>query len=192
MEVDENKAEFITTNKAFPVTEGMVIAETERLIIRVLRLVDAELILDLLNEPAFIENIGDKGVRNINDARDYITKGPLAMQNLLGFSLYCCQRKSDGKTIGLSGLIKREGIEYPEVGCAFLETYRRQGYGLESASAVMVYARDNLQVKTLQAITNTDNQASIDLLERLGFYFKNLVQLPINEDKVNLFELDFE
>jgi len=165
------------------------IIETDRLIIRLLNLSDVEMILALLNEPSFLSNIGDKGVRDLEGAKGYINDGPLAMQDSLGFSMYCCERKYDGKTIGLSGLIKRDGVEYPEVGFAFLQQYCRQGYGIESSTAVIKYAQRNLALTKLQAITNQENLASINLLTRIGFCFKKLIILPNSEDEINLFEL---
>jgi RimJ/RimL family protein N-acetyltransferase len=149
---------------------------------------DAEMILKLLNEKNFLDNIGDKNVRNLQDARDYIDLGPLTMQRKMGFSLYCCQKKSDNQTIGLSGLIKREGVELPEVGFAFLADFCRQGYGYETAIAVIDFANVSLNIEHLQAISNVDNIASIGLLKRLGFRFLKNIQLDDMSAPVSLFE----
>ena len=122
-----------------------MILETKRLILRLVNSSDKTMILALLNEPNFIKNIGDKDVRDLNSALNYINSGPLTMQSSLGFSLYCCELKETGETIGLSGLIKREGIAHPEVGFAFLSTHCQQGYGFESATAVVNYAFKKLE-----------------------------------------------
>ncbi len=166
----------------------MIIAETERLIIRVLNLEDANMYLALLNDPGFLKYIGDKEVRNLSDSIEHLKSNPLKMQKEKGYSLYCCQLKNSNKTIGISGLTRREGLEHPEVGFAFLEKYCRQGFGLESVAAVIGYARTTLKLKVLQAITDQENEASIGLLKRLGFEFKCLVKLPINDEEINLFE----
>lgn len=166
----------------------MIIAETSRLILRVVNLNDAPLMLELMNEPAYLAHIGDKQIRNILDAENYLKSGPLAMQANSGFSLYCCQRKDSGQTIGLSGLIKRAGVEHPEVGFAFLSEQARQGFGFESTSAVIDYAQKQLELPVLQAITNLDNIASIHLLKSLGFTFKTLISLPDSTEQINLFE----
>ncbi|MDG1752421.1 MAG: GNAT family N-acetyltransferase [Thalassotalea sp.] len=166
----------------------MIILETKRLILRLLTDSDQNMILQLLNEPAFIENIGDKGVKNLADALNYILTGPLNMQESLGFCLYCCELKNSGELIGLSGLIKREGIEHPEVGFAFLAKHCKKGYGFESASAVVKYAKDVLQIETLQAICNPENIASSSLLTKLGFHFKKQLLHEVSTQKINLFE----
>ncbi len=167
-----------------------LILETERLQLRLLKERDAEMILVLLNEPSFIHNIGDKGVRNYQDALDYINSGPLAMQKELGFSLYCCVNKTTQQAVGLSGLIKREGIDHPEVGFAFLSDFCRKGYGFESAQAVVNYAKHQLALNCLQAICNLDNEASKALLKRLDFKFLKNIELATNKQTVMLFELN--
>lgn len=166
----------------------MQIIETERLIIRTYDISDAESILRLLNEPAFIQYIGDKDVKTLADATDYIESGPMKMQQEFGFSLYCCIRKTDGKVVGMSGLVKREGIEHPEIGFAFYEEYCRLGYGYESSIAIINYASEKLNLHTLQAITNVDNIASIKLLEKLGFKYQKLIQLSKDSEMIKLFE----
>ena len=166
----------------------MIITETSRLLLRVANLDDAPLMLTLMNEPAYLENIGDKQVRNLSDAENYLKSGPMTMQQELGFSLYCCQRKDTGETIGLSGLIKRPGVEHPEVGYAILAEHCRQGFGLESVEGVIKHAREQLKLPVLQAITSVGNTASVHLLKRLEFSFQGLITLPGSSEEINLFE----
>ncbi len=170
----------------------MIKLETERLALRLLNDDDAPMIMSLLNEPSFIQNIGDKKVRDIEGALNYIHSGPLAMQNQFGFSLYCCQLKTTGETIGISGLIKRPEIEFPEVGFAFFQQYCGQGFGFESASVVMKYAHEKLNFQKLHAICNSDNVASIALLKKLAFRYLNDIVLPNNDNTIKLFEHNAE
>ena len=62
--------------------------QTERLVLRQLELNDADFILELLNEAAFLRFIGDKGVRTLDAARDYLSKGPIDSYGRHGFGLY--------------------------------------------------------------------------------------------------------
>ncbi len=167
----------------------LVIAETERLIIRPLRLTDTAMVLSLFNEPDVINFVGDRGIKKSEDALHYIQSGPLAMQIKLGFSLYCCQLKGSDETIGLAGLIKRDGIDEVEVGFSILSKYYRQGYAKESMNAVIDYAKTTLNLEVFQAITDPDNNASMKLLESLGFSFKSKIILPATDKEINLFEL---
>src|SRR5437762_12680729 len=119
-----------------------MVIETERLQLRRLSVDDAEFILRLLNEPSFIQNIGDRGVRTLDDARSYILKGPVASYEKFGFGLWMIETKARATPIGICGLLKREVLEDVDIGYALLPEFCSQGYALESASAVMSYARE--------------------------------------------------
>jgi len=165
-----------------------MIIKTNRLNIRLLKESDAQMILDLFNEDNVIKYIGDKGIKNLTDAINYIHGGPLNMQQTLGFSLYCCETKKNQASIGICGLIKRDGIEHVEVGFAFLNKFCGLGFGSESLIAVIKYAEIELNITTLQAITNNDNLASIKLLEKNGFSFNKMIKLSNSENEIKLFE----
>jgi len=165
----------------------MTIVETERLVVRRLSSDDAEFILDLLNQPSFLRYIGDKGVRNTDDALRYIQTGPQASYEQFGFGLYLVELKESGAAIGICGLIKRDSLPDVDVGFAFLPDYWSQGYAFESTSAVMTYGREVLGLKRILAITSLDNAASIRLLEKVGLKFEGLIKLAENQPEVRLF-----
>jgi RimJ/RimL family protein N-acetyltransferase len=166
------------------------ILETDRLILRRLSIDDDEFILGLVNDPLWLRFIGDRGVHTLADARDYILKGPVAMYARLGFGLYLVERKSDGIPMGICGLIKRDALEDVDLGFAFLPEYRAQGYAYESAAAVVAYGKSGFGLKRIVAITSPDNDQSAKLLEKLGFTFEKMIQLPDDEGEVKLFALD--
>jgi RimJ/RimL family protein N-acetyltransferase len=166
------------------------ILETDRLILRRLSIDDDEFILGLVNDPLWLRFIGDRGVHTLADARDYILKGPVAMYARLGFGLYLVERKSDGIPMGICGLIKRDALEDVDLGFAFLPEYRAQGYAYESAAAVLAYGQSVFSLKRIVAITSPDNDRSAKLLEKLGFTFEKMIQLPDDEGEVKLFALD--
>jgi ribosomal-protein-alanine N-acetyltransferase len=168
----------------------MKILETERLILRRLSLDDGAFILGLLNDPAWLRFIGDKGVRNLEDARNYILTGPMDMYARLGFGLYLTERKSDATPIGICGLIKRDALEDVDIGFAFLPDFRGKGYAREAAAAVMEHARSAFRLRRLVAITSPDNEASIRLLEKLGLRFETTMSLAGDGHDVSLFAAD--
>jgi RimJ/RimL family protein N-acetyltransferase len=166
----------------------MSVIQTPRVNLRELDFGDAEFILELLNEPAFIRYIGDKGVRSLADARDYILQGPLDSYARNGFGLYAvCLR--DGTPIGICGLVKREGLSDPDVGFAFLSKYWAKGYAVESAAAVMSHARGILKLERIVAITSPDNSQSIAVLEKIGFKFERMIRLVDRSPALKLFAL---
>lgn len=165
----------------------MKICETERLIIRQIQLDDAPFFLELLNEPSFLNNIGDKGVRNLDDARQYLINGPIASYEKFGFGLYLVELKESLTPIGMCGLLKREGLDDPDIGYALLPKYWSKGYAVEAAVAVMNYGRDVLKLKRIVAITKPDNQSSIRVLNKLGLKYEKMVKLPGIEEECSLF-----
>ena len=165
----------------------MALLETARLAIRLLSEDDAPFMLSLLNEPSFIRNIGDRGVRTIEDARAYIALGPMASYSRFGFGLYLVELKPPRPVIGICGILKRDELPEPDIGFAFLPAYWSQGYALESATAVRDYARDALGLRRLLAIVSPSNDSSIRLLERLGFSCESLTRLTPEGHDVKLY-----
>lgn len=168
----------------------MKVLETERLILRRLTVEDSEFILELLNDPSWLRFIGDRGVRTLDGARDYILKSLVAMYERLGFGLYLTELKGEGVPIGICGLIKRDSLEDVDIGFAFLPKFRGQGYAYESASAVMMYGKESFGLNRLVAITSPDNVGSARLLEKLGFNFERMVKLSDDSAEVSLFASD--
>lgn len=161
--------------------------ETDRLRLRRISVDDAEFILRLLNEPSFIQNIGDRGVRTIEDARAYILKGPIASYEKFGFGLLLVAEKETGVPVGICGLLKRDVLEDVDIGYALLPEFWSRGYALESASAVMSYASEKLGSKRVLAVVNPNNQSSIRLLEKLGFQYDRRVRLSDDAPEIKLF-----
>ena len=165
----------------------MTVLETERLFLRSLSIEDARFILTLLNEPSFLRYIGDKNVRDLNDARQYILNGPIASYKQNGFGLYLVELRESRTPIGMCGLLKREELADVDIGFAFLPDFWNQGFASEAAVAVLEYAQHTLKLKRIVAITNPDNDASIKLLQRMGFTFESVVKLSQDRAEVKLF-----
>ena len=165
----------------------MALISTPRLGLRTLTDADAPFILELLNEPSFIRNIGDRGVRTVEDARGYIAAGPMASYARFGFGLYLVELAASVTPIGICGILKRDELPEPDIGFAFLPAYWSQGYALEAATAVRDYARDALGLPRLLAIVNPSNASSIRLLERLGFSYQSMTRLGTEASDVKLY-----
>lgn len=169
----------------------MLIIETERLQLRTVSPADAPFYLELVNEPSWIRFIGDRGIRTLDAARAAILDGPVAMYERLGYSLYLVQRRSDGAPIGMCGLIKRDVLPDTDIGYAMSPRYWGQGYAYEAAAAVVAHARGALGLPRLMAITAPDNDASIQLLGKLGMRFIERTRLDGWEEPSNVYRLDF-
>lgn len=147
---------------------------------------DARFILQLLNEEGFLRFIGDKGVRSLADARDYIRQGPSASYRQHGFGLYLTSLR-DGTPIGMCGLVKRDTLADVDVGFAFLERYWSKGYCSEAAAAVLSFGQNHLGLKRIVAVTALENRASMAVLAKIGLRFERKVRLVHGGPEVNLF-----
>jgi [ribosomal protein S5]-alanine N-acetyltransferase len=159
---------------------------TERLELRELVLEDDEFILKLLNEDGFLRFIGDKGVRTLADAREYLSKGPIDSYRRYGFGLYLTSLRGS-EPIGICGLVKRDSLPDVDVGFAFLEQYWSKGYAAESAAAVLAWGREHLRLSRIIAITAPDNAGSIAVLQKIGLRFERMVTLPGDSQELRLF-----
>jgi RimJ/RimL family protein N-acetyltransferase len=165
----------------------MKVLETERLILRRVTVEDSAFILELLNDPSWLRFIGDKGVRTLDDARNYILKSLVSLYERLGFGLYLTELKDEGVPVGICGLIKRDTLEDVDLGFAFLPQFWGKGYAYESAFAVMAYGKRAFELNRIVAITTPDNDSSTRLLEKLGFNFERMVKLSEDSAEVSLF-----
>ncbi len=165
--------------------------QTERLLLRELTVADAPFIFHLVNEPAWLQFIGDKGVRNIHDAEQYILNGPVKSYQVNGFGLWLVVDKQQNIPLGMCGLIKRDSLEDVDIGFAYRAVYGGKGYGVEAATAVLQYARQTLGLKRLVAILDQDNSRSQSLLEKIGLHFEKMITMPGETKPVMFMGIDF-
>jgi RimJ/RimL family protein N-acetyltransferase len=170
--------------------EQVKILETERMWLRYLCADDAGFLVELLNEPGFLQNVGDRGVRNTADACRYILAGPVASYEQFGFGMYLVALKETGEAIGICGLLKRDSTEEIEIGFAYLERFWAKGYAYEAATAVMEYARRSLGLKRIAATTVPGNRGSIRILEKLGLRYERTIRVEGQEQEINLYALE--
>ncbi len=169
--------------------DGIDILETRRLQLRRVTLDDADLMLAIWNDPAFIRFVGDRGVRTLDEARLAMSDGMLRLYENFGYGPYCLVRKPDGERIGICGLFRRDVLDDPDIGFALLPAYWRSGFASEAARAVVAHARDGLGLETLAAIVSPDNGASIALLEKLGLSFERGITMPGEDKEISLYRM---
>ena len=163
------------------------VLRTRRLRLRRLVPDDAPFIVKLVNDPDWVRYIGERNVRDDDDARRYLEQGPLAMYRDEGFGLYLVELQATGASIGLTGLIRREGLDDVDLGFAFLPPWRGQGFAYEASAAALDEGRDRFGLKRVVAIVSPDNARSISLLGRLGFAFERNLRYADDGDEVALY-----
>ena len=112
--------------------------ETERLQLREFTLADAPYMLRQLNEPSFIENIADRGVRSVQQAEAYLRNGAMASYQQSGFGFWAVIEKTSGQIIGMCGLVKRDNLPEVDLGYSFLPEYFGQGFAFEATKACIL------------------------------------------------------
>jgi RimJ/RimL family protein N-acetyltransferase len=164
-----------------------MIVETPRLLVRELTIDDAEFIFRLVNEPSFLKNIGDKGVRDLEDARRFILNGPWASHRERGYGQFLVELKEGGDPIGVCGLLFRESLNVSDVGGAFLPQFWGRGFAHEAARAVIEYGRSTLGIESIVALTRADNLPSIKVLEKLGMSYEKMVKMSDDDPGTALY-----
>jgi RimJ/RimL family protein N-acetyltransferase len=158
------------------------VTATERLRLRRLTLRDGAFILELVNEPAWIRNIGDKHVSTLEDAERYIRDVVLRMYERLGYGLYLVESRESGDPMGICGFVRRDSLEGPDLGFAFLQRFWGVGYAGEAAAAVMSYAWNALAFTRVLAIASRQNERSTRLLGRLGFSLLRAMRVEAGDE----------
>ena len=165
----------------------MLVLETPRLILRHLTVDDAQFILTLLNDPSFLANIGDKGVRTVDAARQFLLDGHIASYARNGYGHYLVQLRHGGDPIGMCGLINRQSIAEIDIGFALLPAYWSKGYATEAAAAVMNYGHEQLGIERIVGVVSPHNTGSIRVLEKLGLRFAAPIQLAPEGEWIHLY-----
>lgn len=168
----------------------MNIIETERLTLSHLSVDNAVFIFRLTNDPDWLKYIGDRGIKNSEDAGKYISDKIITSYEKNGFGLFLVKDKINDIALGICGLLKRDYLDGADIGFAFLPEFRNKGYAFESASAVIKWGNDKIGLKKILAITQADNVDSIRLLNKLGLKFTDTIKIPDEDQKLELFSID--
>lgn len=164
-----------------------MILETRRLLITELSVSDAPFIFKLMNDKEWKRFIGDRNIRTLKDAENYLRDRLIPSYKNLGFGFYKVSDKNTDEPLGISGFVDREGLEFVDVGFAFLPEGRKRGFALESTQALLFYGTEELRFKTILAIANNDNENSHRLLKKLGFRFQKHIKLNGEKEEISLF-----
>lgn len=163
------------------------VLSTPRLVLREFEIEDAAFIIELLNSPGWLQYIGDRNVKTIEQAVGYLTEGPLRDYRELGFGLSCVTIKETGEPIGMCGLLRRGTLDHPDVGYAFLPAYQGRGFAREIVNAMLVHATTHHRFSIIYAITRPENIASIRLLEKLNMRYVKMLEYPDSVGKLALY-----
>jgi [ribosomal protein S5]-alanine N-acetyltransferase len=166
-----------------------IVIETERLFLQEFTTEDSAFMLELLNTPDWIKFIGDRGVRTIEEAEQYLLNGYMKSYQTHGFGFYKVEIKDSNESIGICGIIKRDYLENVDIGFAFLPQFVGKGYGFEAASATLKYTHNTLKIKRVIAIVDPENVVSIGLIKKIGLAFEKMIY-PDHKEELMLFSVE--
>lgn len=161
--------------------------ETERLILKPTSEKDAEFVYQILNTPKWIQYIGERNVKTIELAKEYIKNKMTPQLERLGYSNYTMIRKLDNVKIGSCGLYDRDGLKGIDIGFALLPEYENKGYAFEAADKLKNIAFNEFDISEISAITTKDNISSQKLLEKLGLKLIGTTKVPGDEEELLLY-----
>ncbi len=143
--------------------------ETERLLIRPIKIDDKGFIFDLLNTQGWLQFIGDRKVRDDIDAEKYI-------RNILdnkNFFYGVFELKATKQQVGIITFLYRDSQKSPDIGFAMLPKFDKKGYAFEATKKYLDEIIDNKNTSKIIAITKPDNVNSIKLIEKLGLQYEH-------------------
>lgn len=156
--------------------------ETNRLNLSLLSLNEADFIFELLNTPQWIQYIGNRNIKTKEDAAAYIQKiadNPTA-------DYLVVKLKETGIPLGVVTFMKRDYLDYYDIGYAFLPQFGKKGYAYEAAKRLLDEVKN--EHATILATVLKDNKRSIQLLEKLGLKFDK--EIIINNEALQLYRID--
>ena len=150
--------------------------ETERLILRDLRLTDLEGMFALDSDPEVHTYLGNKPVKTIDESKK-ILESVLTQYKERGIGRFAVIEKSSGDFVGWSGLrlnteYNMNGYtKYYDVGYRLIKQYWGKGYATESGKASVEYAFNNMKLPEIFATTELGNLASHNALLKIGLHY---------------------
>lgn len=166
--------------------------QTERLSLRWFEPGDEDILLAVWNDPAFMRNVADRGIRTLEQASEAMASGPLKLYENFGYGPFRVALRETDEAIGLCGLFKRDNLDAPDIGFALLPDHCGKGLAYEAAAAVTAHARDELRLPRMTAIVSANNAASIGLIEKLGLKFDGMILMPGEEEEICLYAIDWD
>lgn len=166
----------------------MLILRTPRLRLRWFEEADAGFLRDLVNDPGWLANIGDRGIRTRRQAARWIRDRLVEAYGRFGFGFWAVERIEDDALIGLCGMFKRDTLAQADIGYALMPAWRGQGYAREAAAACLKYGHEVLGLPEIWAITDPDNAASAAVLGAIGLRDDGVHRLAGQDEPTRLFK----
>lgn len=157
--------------------------DTERLFITPLTAEDNTFIFELVNTEGWLKFIGNRNVYTTEDASAYIER----IKSNKNIQYWIARLKQNKTAIGIITLIKRDHLEHPDIGFAFLPQFSNNGFAYEATKAVLNFILQRHNYEKIAAITIPGNKRSIGLLRKLDFHLEK--KIVDNNEELELYSV---
>ncbi len=147
--------------------------KTDRLLIEPLTIEDADFIFELVNTEDWLKFIGDRNIKSKANAFTYIQK---ILRNKDIF-YWIVKLKGDEDSVGIITFIKREYLDYHDIGFALLPKFFKKGYAHEATINILKYVVQEYKLSNILAISSPENVSSLKLLNKIGLRFQKEIEI---------------
>jgi len=149
---------------------AQTVFETERLLARTWDAADASAYFEICSDPLVMQHIGPGVPWNRGQVDEFIERHQ-DYQDRFGFCCWALVEKKSNELIGFCGMVPQDDNTFPEIGWRLAQKTWGQGFATEAAQGVVDYATGQLKIKRLFAIAQPGNDASINIMKKLGMQF---------------------
>ncbi len=147
----------------------MVVAETERALIRELENSDTPALSKILGDPSVME-FSSKGALTEADTARFIEWCSRSYQEH-GYGQWALIENKSGSLIGFCGFSNTtvDGVEEVEIAYRLAQVQWGMGLASEAAKLVLEHGFSNCNIEPIVGIVSPRHEASIRVLEKIGF-----------------------
>ncbi len=149
-----------------------LILETDRLLLREMKLSDAEALFEMDRNPKVHEYLWNTPLTDVNEVKNIINSvQEQYKQNKIG--RFVMVLKETNEVIGWAGLkfnteMVNNKIHFYDIGYRLDEKFWGKGYASEASFAWLDYGLKTMKIPVMEAAAHSDNIASNRILQKIG------------------------
>lgn len=163
------------------------ITETKRCLVREMGIADLDELYELYDDER-MTRYTEALFQDRNQEKQYIEDYIENIYKYYGFGTWLIHRKEDGKLIGRAGFNYRPGFDEIELGFVIGCPFWHNGYAYEVCSHLLELGKMVWDFEKVQALVDKENENSLRLLDKLGFYYVEEVVIEGKEYRRYLYE----
>jgi len=152
------------------------IIETDRLILRLIKNKDSKDLFSILSSENITKYYGMFPMKELSEAGKLISKFENSFREDKSIR-WGIELKNSEQIIGTCGFHNWNKRHFrAEIGYELGEQFWKNGYATEAVLAIIDYGFKNMELARIEAITYPENEASKNMLIKLGFEYEGLLK----------------